>query len=257
METIYDNDYKDLNESDEEFDKKPDIITIPKEVSDNLEKDNDYLLVGIHGNGAAYLKSNLIVEMTNNHKFKYMAGKKDNNKPLKHVADLYQIKFKNINHLVIVARDQLTDDSYKSIFDHIKETFTFKRAVTFESTHKSNFLTIIGEQYELLYCLKNNRQNQSNQLIRVPILPSPNRIIGFSAYIMTKCEQLDIPCVSYFSINEHYEVSLLSIQPFTALEVTYEFFRGKLSEDYIKNNGINLSKSVFYAENSHRSDYFS
>jgi hypothetical protein len=218
------------------------IQTDAVELNDFDSKENDHFLIGIYGNGSGYLKSTLYLEMKSNNKsfkVKFMAkAAKDNTRAKKVCAEVYQFNQNNVNNIVLHTKQNLTDQSYKYIFDYLtnKAGLTYKRVAVFDSVHSSDFFGEPG-----IYCVKNSKQMMSNQLIRVKNLPPPNTIQGFSAYVLTFHEVIALPAVSYLSVSTLYEVCLESLGQFNETVVSYAFLRDKLSESYLTSKGITNS----------------
>lgn len=227
---------------------------------DSLE--NDYLLVGIYGNGSAFLKATLFKEMrssTNSYKLKFMVkSQKDQSRAKKITAELYQFTYNGRTNLVLHTKQNFSDQSYDYILEYLKsKNLKYSKVVVFDSNHNSEL--ILSEQCENLYSLKNSVQLKSNQLIKPKNFPAPNTVGGFSAYLITYHEVFEIPCVVYVAVSNLYEVCLESIRSFNGCSVTYPFFREKLSEDYFKNEQISLAsiRSLFKEYNSFKNLVYS
>lgn len=228
----------DLSSEEDELDC---IETDAVEMNPLENKDNDHLLVGIFGNGSGFLKSSLYIEMKNNNKsfkIKFMSKHSKNNTKAKKVcAELYQFTNNNVNHLVLHTKQNLVSQNYKFIVDYLKNNgIVYKRVAVFDSVHKSDFFGEVG-----VYCVKNSMQLKSNQLIRCQNLPSPNTIQGFSAYLLTYNEVIDVPSVVYLMVSSHYDVCIDGLNLFNPTTISYVFLRNKLSEEYFNNNGITKS----------------
>jgi hypothetical protein len=224
--------------------------------------ENDYLLVGIYGNGSAFLKAALFKEIkssNNSYKLKFMVkSQKDQSRAKKITAELYQFTYNNRTNLVLHTKQNFSDQSYDYLLQYLKgKNLKYSRVAVFDSNHKSEL--ILNEQFENLYSLKNSVQLKSNQLIKPKNFPAPNTVGGFSAYLITYHEVFEIPCVVYVSITNLYEVCLESIRYFNGCSVTYAFFREKLTEDYFKNEQISLAsiRSLFKEYNSFKNLVYS
>lgn len=227
---------------------------------DSLE--NDYLLVGIHGNGSAFLKAALYKDMrvtSNSYKIKFMVkSKKDQSRAKKITAELYQFSYNNKSSLVLHTKENFSDQSYSMLVEYLKtKNIKYSRVAVFDSNHKSEL--ILTEHYDTLYSLKNTVQLRSNQLIKPKHFPAPNTIKGFAAYLITYHEVYDVPCVVYVCITDLYEVCLDSIRSFNGCAVTYPFFREKLSDEYFNTQQISNStiRSLFKEYNSFKNLVYS
>jgi hypothetical protein len=222
------------------------IETEAVEVNPFDSKDNDYLLVGIYGNGSAFLKSSIFLEMknkSNSYKLKFMTKMGKDKTRAKNVSyEIFQFSHNSVKNLVLHTKQNFTDQSYKYLLDYLKNNgITYKRVAIFDSTHVSS---IIGLEQEVsnVYCLKNTIQMRSNQLIRVRDLPSPNTVHNFAAYLMTYHEVIDLPCVVYLSVSSLYDVSLQTVKLYNDTTISYAFLRDKLTDTYLTQNQIsNLS----------------
>jgi hypothetical protein len=219
------------------------IETSENEIN-SLETSNDYLLVGIFGNGSGFLKSSLYTDMksnTNSLKIKFQVrASKDRNKAKKVCAELFQFTNNGTNHLVLHTKDNFSDQSYQYVLDFFKNKgIKYKRVVVFDSCHISG--TVGLENKSHLFCLKNTMQNRSNQLIRVKNLPMPNTINNFAAYLLTYHEVIDIPCVAFLAVTDLYEVCLDSVKNFNETTISYVFLRDKLSDGFFTQNQITSS----------------
>jgi hypothetical protein len=227
---------------------------------DNLE--NDYLLVGIYGNGSAFLKAALYKDMratSNSFKTKFMIRPhKDVSRAKKITAELYQFNYNNKTSLVLHTKENFSDQSYTNILDYFKsKNIKYSRVAVFDANHKSDL--IISDKFDVLYSLKNTIQLKSNQLIKPQNFPAPNTIKGFAAYLITYHEVYDVPCVVYVCVTDLYEVCLESIRSFNGCAVTYPFFREKLNDDYFKTHQISSAtiRSLFKEFNSFKNLVYS
>ena len=107
--------------SDEE--KEQEDVLDPVELNSFDTKDNENLLVGIYGNGYAFLKSSLLLEIKANKAFKikFMSKNKENKQLAKKlICELYQIKdSSNNHHLVLLTKNYLDNYFYNEILDYI------------------------------------------------------------------------------------------------------------------------------------------
>jgi hypothetical protein len=229
-------------EYDSEEENEIHLIETESVELNGFKKDNHYLLVGIHGNGSGYLKTALYNELkadSKSYKVKFLAkGAKDGNKPKKIVSELHQIETNGKNHLILIVKSGLSDQSFKNIVDFLDTNVTFKQVVVYDSLHLSK--TILPEDSpDTLYAIKNSKQVQSNQLIKPKNLPAPNTIQDFAAYLITYYDFKDVPCVVYVLVTSLYEVCLDSIRHYET--PTYEFLREKLTQSYLDQNKINAT----------------
>jgi hypothetical protein len=254
------------DDSDNEENIESELIETEGVELNNFEiKENDYLLVGIYGNGSAFLSSSLLVDFKNDnkaYKVKFSAKlKKDSTRPKKLIAELKQITLKNVSHLVLLIKQNFTNQSFKKVFEYLeKNGITYKRVAVFDGVSSTNFisLTTEGEQRpQGLFHLKNRKQSQANQLIKAQILPSPNSVSGFSAYLLASHDFKDIPCVVWVSVSNIYEICLESMLLFNDSGVTYEFLRNKLSEDYLKEHNITSANFLLREYNSYKNLVYS
>jgi hypothetical protein len=231
-------DYSSGEENECEF-----IETEGVELNNLENKNNDYLLVGIFGNGSGFLKSALFTDLksnNNSYKIKFMTRMgNDKSKAKKVSAEIHQFTIDNISHLVLHTKQNFSDQSFKYVVDYLKNNgITYKRVAIFDSNHLSS---TIGLESSGVFCLKNSMQLRSNQLIRVKNLPAPNTIQSFAAYLMTYHEVVDLPCVVYMAVTDLYEVCLDSVRLYDEVSTTYAFFREKLSQGFLSSNNIQVS----------------
>jgi hypothetical protein len=246
--------------SDEEKDELIQTDAVELNALDN--KDNDYLLVGIFGNGSGFLKSALYKDLrvkSDSYKIKFLVGHhNDKTRPKKIVAEVHQFSANNINHLVLHTKQNFCNQSFKFVIDYLKNNgISYKRVAIFDSMHHSYTFNL--ENKETVFSLKNTKQSQSNQLIKPKSLPAPNTIGDFSAYLLTYHEFVDIPCVTYIAVTNHYEVCLDSVRLYEETSVTYPFFKEKLSQDYFTKNQISNQsiQSLFKEFNSFKNLVYS
>lgn len=224
--------------------------------------ENDYLLVGIYGNGSAFLKAALLKEIkSNNHSYKLkfmLKSKKDQSRARKATAELYQFTHNNKTNIVLHTKENFSDQGYSQVVEYLKsKNVKYSRVAVFDCNHLSEL--ILTEQYDNLYSLKNSIQLKSNQLIKPKNLPAPNTVGGFSAYLITYHEVYDVPCVVYLSVTNLYEVCLESIRSYNGCGVTYPFLKEKLTEEYFKESQIGLVsiRSLFKEFNSFKNLVYS
>lgn len=248
------------------------LLTENSEMNQITAKDNDYLLIGIYGNGSAYLKSSLFQEIIRGNqtlKQKFFSRDKDSKdkKPKKTIAELYQFEGKNnTNHLVLLTKENISNQNYNKILEIIKSLTTFKRVVILDSIHKSGFLFTNSDKNNFqensehfkaeVFCMKNSAQLNMNQLIKVENIPYPNTVSGLPGFIISYCEFNNIPCVCYLLVTDIYEVCLDSLKQFSKINVSYEFLREKLSEGYLKDNGITTQNLNLKEYNSYKVNYY-
>lgn len=249
---------QDYSSEEETFTDLVDTQVI--ELNDFESKDNDYLLVGIFGNGSGYLKAALFDEIKGNHKsfkVKFMSRLKTSNQGKSIIAEVYQFKFKENYHLVLHSKENLNQQSFKFIFDWLNERLSFKRIVSLESVHCSKFVSNENNVSPMVYCLKNRIQLSSNQLIAAPNYPSPNAIQELSAYLLVIGELKNIPCVVYVLLTDVYEVCLETVKLFDKVSVSYEFFKTKLSQENISRIGKNILNIQFREFNTYQNLIYS
>lgn len=239
------------------------LVNSTVEVNDLDSKENDYLIVGSHGNGSAFVKSALYLELKANKtlKVKFMTQfEKNKNKPKRLVAELYQIRnnTNSANNLVLLTKEVLDHRSYRFIADYITSgtNLTIKRAVVFDSCHISDLITFESQTREGLYCLMNKAQIKTNQLVQAENYPGPNTIKGFCAYLLVNSEVKKIPCIVYISAINDYEVGLKSVRTFERVGSTYAFLREKLTDTYFKENNIALTNLPFKEYNTFKNNFY-
>lgn len=240
------------------------IKTSVVEVNDLDSKENDYLLVGIHGNGSAFIKSALYLELKANKvlKAKFMVESEKNKlKPKRLVAELYQIRNETntANNLLLITKDILDHRSFRFIADYLTSgiKISVKRAVVFDSCHVSDLVSFNEKNtLEGLYCLMNRPQVKSNQKVQAEIYPGPNAIADFGAYLMVHGEVKNLPCIVYVAVVNTYEIGLQSVKTFDRIGVNYAFLRDKLSDLFLKENKIALSSLPFKEYNSFKNNFY-
>ena len=255
----YSSDEEDLN-------KGLDVIkTSVVEVNDLDSKDNDYLLVGIHGNGSAFIKSALHLELKANKvlKLKFMVeSEKNKTKPKRLVAELYQIRNETntANNLLLLTKDILDHRSFRFIAEYLisGSNVSAKRAVVFDSCHVSDLVSFNNEKSSLegLYCLMNKPQVKSNQKVQAEIYPGPNAIADFGAYLMVHGEVKNFPCIVYIAVINTYEIGLQSVRTYDRVGTIYPFLREKLSEGFLKENNITLNNLPFKEYNTFKNNFY-
>src|SRR5690348_10687633 len=107
--------------SDEE--KDTDVVSTEHLEMNAIIKDNHYLMVGIYGQGSAFIKVALNDELkadSKSYKVKFLvASSKEKNKPKKVVAELHQFKHGNECNLILYTKDDIRDQNYKYIIDYL------------------------------------------------------------------------------------------------------------------------------------------
>lgn len=255
---------EELEKEEEERIKKLIVETSYVELNEFDSKENDYLLFSNFGNASGYLRVALYEELRKDPKAfkgKFMQEGKPNNKL---VAEVFQFKHNNEYSIVVLPKGDFNKQNYTYISDFIinknsgNNKLTVKRIVALNSTYYNDLVKQnINEDFRNnLYCVKNELQKQSNQMIKAKDLPVFNSIGGFSAYLMIKSEALKIPCVYYLAAHTEYEVCLTNLRIFDACAVTYPFFRKKLSEENLKNITIGVP-TLLKEYNSYKNSIYS
>jgi len=113
--------------SDEE--KEQEEVLDPIEMNNFDSVENKDLIVGIYGNGYAFIKSSLLLEIKASKAFKIKFMIK--NKLHKHLAkklicELYQINHNNNYHLVLLTKNYLDGYFFNEILDHINQKYSLK-----------------------------------------------------------------------------------------------------------------------------------
>jgi hypothetical protein len=113
-------------------------------------------------------------------------------------------------------------------------------------------LKLIGENYgrqsdfsNKLYYIKSKLQHQMNKITAGTQLPNPNSIGDFSAYLFAWVDSKNLPCLSYIAVVDSLEINLSSIKIYEKTGGPYIVLRDKVSENYLKQNNIDLNLSVF------------
>ena len=243
---------------EEESMKKPEKEKITNEVielDEIKELDNDYFLIGIYGNGSAFLKATFFIEMKKSFKIKFMYKKSDSNKKLL-AAELYSFSVNNTKILLLITKNDMVKNNTQFILDYIKnKNIKFKNMIVFDCIKSKNFYSKIKENNcYYLKSLKFENLN-SNSLI----LPLPNSINSFAASFLTYCEVFDLPCLVLISVFNEYDLGLDSIKSFESGINKFDFLNGKIDKEYFKKNEIseNMIKSVFNEFNNVKKSYFS
>jgi hypothetical protein len=262
---------KENNNEDSDYsyeEDESDLLTTTFVDLNNFDtKDNDYLIFGTFGNASGFLKVALYEELRkqpNAFKGKFMQGKaSDKNSPKKLVAEVYQFKHDTQHSIVVLPKEQFNKQNYSFVSDFFisqnekQSQVNFKRAIILDSKYYNEFIKE-GEKDSLkeeLFCIKNDTQQQVNQLIRCPEIPVFNGISGFSAYFIQKTNLFKIPAVYYCAAHTEYEVCLSNIKIFEKCAVTYPFFRNKLSEEKVANINVGLS-ALFKEFNSYKNSIY-
>lgn len=221
-----------------------------------VQSNNELLIVGSHGNASGFLKISLYTEFKNTPgslkgKF-FQINNKDKSKPKKLVAELYQFKYQNNNALVILTKEDLNFNNYKTISDmllnvnsEINKThkISIKKVICLDSKHYNDFVKE-GDKSNMknqTFFIKNKAYMKLNENTEgVSEIPVFNGVVGFSAYLINKCDILNIPCVYYLASTSEYKVCLDNLKVFNSLKFL-DFFKGKLEDDYLKSNKIDVS----------------
>ena len=116
--------------------KKPEKQKITNEaieLNDLKLLENDYFLIGIYGNGSAYLKASFFIEMKNSFKIKFVYKKSDSNKKIL-AAELYSFTLNNnINILLLITKTDMTKSNTQFILDYLKnKNVTYKKMIFFD-----------------------------------------------------------------------------------------------------------------------------
>ena len=95
-----------LSENELKQEEKEEIENVVIDMNDISVKDNDYLLVGIFGNGTGYLKATFSEEMKGKgaYKAKFMYQGKDKMKKKVISAELYQIETNSKKVLILLTK---------------------------------------------------------------------------------------------------------------------------------------------------------
>lgn len=261
------NDNEDSDYSFEE-DENDLLATTYLDLNNFDTKDNDYLIFGTFGNASGFLKVALYDELKkqpNAFKGKFMQGKvSDKNSPKKLVAEVYQFKHDTQHSIVILPKESFNKQNYSFISDFFISTkekesqVNFKRAIILDSKYYNEFIKEGDKSSfkEELFCIKNQTQNQVNQLIRCPEIPVFNGISGFSAYFLQKTDLFNLPAVYYCAAHTEYEVCLTNFKIFEKCAVTYPFFRNKLTSEKIGEIKVGLS-ALLKEFNSYKDSIYS
>ncbi len=113
--------------SDEE--KEEEEVLDPVELSPFDSTDNESLLVGIYGNGFAFLKSSLLLELKANraYKVKFMTKNKVHKQiPKKLICELYQINNNGKNYLVLLTKSYFGNYFYNEVLEYINQNLALK-----------------------------------------------------------------------------------------------------------------------------------
>ena len=246
-----------LEEDEMKKPEKQKITNEAIELNDLKILENDYFLIGIYGNGSAYLKASFFIEMKNSFKIKFVYKKSDSNKKILS-AELYSFTLNNnINILLLITKTDMVKSNTQFILDYLKnKNVTYKNMIVFDCIKSKNFYSKIKENN--CYYLKSSKFEQnltSNSLI----LPLPNSIDSFSASFLTYCEFYDLPCLVLISVFNEYDLGLDSIKSFESGVNKLEFLTGKIDKEYFKKNGIEeqMIRSVFNEFNNVKKSYFS
>ena len=230
------------------------------ELDSITEKNNDYLLIGIYGNGSGLLKASFFNEMKtqkNAFKIKFMYQGKDLLKKKVLAAELYQIQVNSKHILILLTKNGFIDDNKKYIVDYFKDNkITFKETIIFESIFTKDLIYSSEVKNECFYIKGRNCKLPTGNLKK---LPPPNSIGGFAGFFMNWADFNDMPCILLISVFNYYDIGLESARVYSEGTKEYEFLKGKIDDNYLKTNNIDINclNSVFNEFNYLKKTYFS
>ena len=135
-----------LEEDEMKKPEKQKITNEAIELNDLKILENDYFLIGIYGNGSAYLKASFFIEMKNSFKIKFVYKKSDSNKKILS-AELYSFTLNNnINILLLITKTDMIKSNTQFILDYLKnKNVTYKNMIVFDCIKSKNFYSKIKE----------------------------------------------------------------------------------------------------------------
>lgn len=239
------------NEETSDEEKEEEEVLHPVEMNSFDSLENESLIVGLYGNGFAFVKSSLLTLIKANKAFKikYMTRNvKNKHAAKKLLAELYQITEGGATHLVLLTKQYLDNYFYNQLVDHIRESLklNYKSIIIAEGVFSSRLIAKTDKEREnhinKSFQIRNSFFTGSSGLNNYPF---PNKIRGFGAYLLAHAEFNKIPSILLISSQDEYRIDLKSISLFEGFSQGNSLFRDKLSETYLKSNQINLTQSVF------------
>lgn len=219
----------------------------------SLNKESDLLIIGSYGNASGYLKVALYDEFKINSgslkgKF-FQVNNKDKSKPKKLVGELYQITYQGSNTLILIAKEDLNFNNYQTISDMLlnpnskQNIVKSSKVICLDSKHYNDFVKE-GDKTSLkdkTYFIQNKTLSKKNENFgNITEIPVFNGVTGFSAYLLNKCDILNIPCVYFLASTSEYKVCLDNLKTFNSLEF-YPIFKGRLDNEYLKSKKIDVT----------------
>jgi hypothetical protein len=110
-------------------DEKEEEVLHPIEMNAFDQLENESLIVGVYGNGFAFIKSSLLLEIKANKAFKikYMTRNTEHKQLAKKlICELYQVKEGSTHHLVLLTKNYLQNHFYNEVLDHLTKTLNLK-----------------------------------------------------------------------------------------------------------------------------------
>lgn len=224
------------------------------------DKNNEYLLIGVFGNGSGFLKASFFKEMkaSGAFKIKFMtSGTEDTNKKKSLCAELYQVTMSDGKKAsILLTKSTTSGKSYELLFKYFAdEKILFNNVIVLDSIYFKNFVSFDKVENK---CFTLQSSKNTINLGSTPLLPPPNGIGGFSAFALQYCDFKDIPCTVVVSVHNFFDICLESVRVFSG---AFEglIFGGKVSDEYFAKEKIELGqlKSVFNEFNSAKKTYFS
>lgn len=243
-----------LEEDDLKFDDINKVTCEELELNDITNKNNDYLLVGAYGNGAALLKTIYFSEMKTQKgafKVKFFEKEKEIGKRKVMFAELYQIELLSKQYLIILTKKNLSLECSKYLTDFLtNKEIKFNQILILDSINGKNFIPI--KQQDEIFYMKNRVSKYNNPTLKK--FTSPNKLVGVSGYILTWADYKDIDCVVLISVFTETDIGVESVMIFREIVECYEFMKGRVEEKKIRSMG---SISMIYNEyNSNKNNYF-
>ena len=184
-----------------------DISNSHLELNNFTNKKNNLFLIGTYGNGSALLKTCFYLEMKNQlncfkTKFQYQGKDKKGKKIL--FAELYQIETgKNEFNLILFTKSGFVGKNQKYIIKYLEDNnITYNTIISFDCLTLNNYYA--EKKAQGVYYIHNNKYSLSKG--NALPLKLPNKVTGFSAYLLQYADFKDIPCIIFVSVFEQLDI---------------------------------------------------
>ena len=239
-----------LSENELKQEEKEEIENVVIDMNDISVKDNDYLLVGIFGNGTGYLKATFSEEMKGKgaYKAKFMYQGKDKMKKKVISAELYQIETNAKKVLILLTKSGYIEDNDDYLIEYFeKNKISYKEIIIFDSIYSKNYFSIKDIKNKT-FCIKSRKCSLSTS---AEPLSQPNSIGSFAASLMNYADYHDMSCLILISVIDYYDICYDSTKVYNASVSSIDILKGK-------NENFSSDKNFLFNEfNAIKNSYFS